>query len=405
MTNSPKNRNGAGAHLKAAAIGEPLQSLQADAERLRADLCEERAASIKMAADIEALQHELERARHALEPRLMSILSLRPLRYVLSERNRIKRSMKGRSAIGDALAFPEGAGKREGPRLAATEIVEQVRAAAASRKAFSPSVKVQDIGIAVFAHNRAHHITHVLHALDLQGASGLVHVFIDGDHGKPEKRAQVDLVQDCVYHFPVKGVHRNRGNFGFRKMMLLTMRFMMERYDRIIFLEDDCFPVGGAIDGFDKALSSAAEDDRVFSVYGNPFGMPNEERGSTRFQSWGWATTTARLEPIWRALMECYLQTEDEYLSFVSDSLTPEIEAMIDITPGRQPSETLKKFFAWDETLCLLAAMHGMRHQMAEKRLIYNFGAGQGASHFHHVDYFRQPPFNMVSEDEIWDHF
>lgn len=103
--------------------------------------------------------------------------------------------------------------------------------------------------------------------------------------------------------------------------------------------------------------------------------------------------------------MACYLQTEEEYLDFMRRRLTPDIEQAIDITPGRQPSETLRKFFAWDETLCLLAALRGLKHQKTSERLIYNFGAGVGAAHFHHVDYFRKPPFNMISVDEIWDRF
>ena len=401
MTNNQKNGNDRALVSENGATDAP----QGEAERLRAELHDARTASVKMAAEIEALQHKLERAHHALEPRLLSILALRPLRYALAARNRIKREAKSGLAAGEAAPFSALDKKRAVIRVTAAELVDQIRATAATHEASAAATKAKDIGIAVFAHNRASHVTHVLHALDLQGASGFTHVFIDGDHGNSNERAQVDLVHDCVAHFPVKGIHRNRGNFGFRKMMLLSMRFMMERYEKIIFLEDDCFPTSAAVDGFDQALSRAADDDRLFSVYGHPFGGPDEARGSTRFQSWGWATTAAKLRPVWDALMECYLQTEEEYLDFVEQHLTPEIEAMIDVTPGRQPSETLRKFFAWDETLCLLTAMRGMRHQMTEERLIYNFGAGESASHFEHVEYFRQPPFNMVSADEVWSHF
>lgn len=395
MKNSPESRND----------GPSAEALRADVEKLRARLNDEQAAAIKMAAEIESLQERLGKAHHALEPRLLSILTLRPLRYALAERNRIKRELNNAAAGASALSFSEADRKRAVTRVAAAEIVEEVRAQAAERHASAAPTKATDIGIAVFAHNRAHHVTNVMHALDLQGACGLVHAFIDGDHGNPARRAQVDLVDDCISHYPVKQVHRNRGNFGFRKMMLLSMRVMMERYEKILFLEDDCFPTGGAIDGFAEALSSCARDDRIFSVYGHPFGIPHEGQGSARFQSWGWATTSEKLRPVWQALMDCYLQTEEEYLDFIAHNLTPEIEESIDVTPGRQPSETLKKFFAWDETLGLLVAMRGMRHQMTEKRLIYNFGAGDSAAHFEHVEYFRQPPFNMISADEVWSHF
>ena len=127
--------------------------------------------------------------------------------------------------------------------------------------------------------------------------------------------------------------------------------------------------------------------------------------GRSSHRGWGWATTSEKLRPVWDRLMDCYLKTEEEYLDFVRSVLTPEIQAQIDITPGRLPSDTLTKFFAWDETLCLLTALQGMRHQRTDKRLIYNFGAGADAAHFHDIDYFREPPFNMVSMDEIWAHY
>lgn len=340
-----------------------------------------------------------------MEPRLSSILTLRPLRFALAERNRIKSETKRLGPASGEKSVAELIEARKHDFETADEIVGRVRERARGAGARPSGVSATDIGIAVFAHDRANFVSNVLHALELQGASGLVHVWIDGDHGNAGKRVRVDLVHDCVQKFPVKAIHRNRGNFGFRKMMLLSMRYMMERYDKILFLEDDCFPVSGAVDGFSGALSAMKTEPDVFSVYGHPFGVRDEDRGVARFQGWGWATTSEKLRPVWDRLMDCYLKTEEEYLDFVRANLTPEIQEQIDITPGRLPSETLTKFFAWDETLCLLTAMEGMRHQLTQSRLIYNFGAGADAAHFHDIDYFREPPFNMVSMDEIWAHY
>ncbi|WP_375208042.1 hypothetical protein [Hyphococcus sp.] len=380
------------------------RKLQRVTDELRSELSAEKLFVQQVMAENDRLKELIAKLHHALEPRISSILTLRPLRFALAERNRIKAEVrrKGRGSEDTVGQLIEA---RKHEYSTAADIVERVRETARSHDAQPGRTAAGDVGIAVYAHDRAHFVSNVLHALDLQGASGLVHVWIDGDHGNAGKRVRVDLVHDCVQMFPVKAVHRNRGNFGFRKMMLLSMRYMMERYDKIVFLEDDCFPVGGAVDGFSRALDAIVDKPDVFSVYGHPFGLANEEKGVARFQGWGWATTSEKLRPVWDRLMDCYLKTEEEYLDFVRSVLTPDIQAQIDITPGRLPSDTLTKFFAWDETLCLLTALRGMRHQRTDKRLIYNFGAGADAAHFHDIDYFREPPFNMVSMDEIWAHY
>jgi hypothetical protein len=352
-----------------------------------------------------ALLDKLARLENALEPRLKSILKLRPLRYALAQRNRLKRDNAGSAS---PLAPAPGARQAHihaGQFTSAETIVSEVRDQAKFYSAESTQYIAENFGVAVFAHDRARNVSNVLRALELQGAASYSHVWIDGDHGNPEKRARVDLVEDCVKQFDVKRIHRNRGNFGFRKMMLLAMRYMMERYEKILFLEDDCFPTRRAIEVFCENLTQIADDKNVFSVYGHYFGFPEEENGSARFQGWGWATTAEKLRPVWAQLMDCYLKTEEEYLEFVDEQLTPEVEKLIDITPGRQPSETIRKFFAWDETLCLITAIHGMKHQQTSERVIYNFGACSASAHFHQVEHFRQPPFNMISIDEVWDKF
>jgi hypothetical protein len=133
--------------------------------------------------------------------------------------------------------------------------------------------------------------------------------------------------------------------------------------------------------------------------------VPGEDKPFGRFQGWGWATTSEKLEPFWRRLMDLYLLTETEYLSFIEENLTKDLLKKIDITPGRQPSATLTKFFAWDETLCMLTAMHGAKHKRSDHRIIYNCGVGDSSAHFTKIDYYRKPPFNMVSPNHVWDYF
>lgn len=341
---------------------------------------------------LEAFQKRNDELEFALAPRLKSILALRPLRYALSERNRIKAGGAPKNAVSHA-------------ETDSNALIASVRRRISQRSITETNGCVEQLGIAVFAYDRPECVVNVLEALRLQNALEQTHVWIDGDHNNITKQAEVDFVHDCVRHYPVKAVHRNRGNFGFRKMMLLAGREMMRQYDRVLFLEDDCFPTQNAVRSFNHALSATADDLSILSVYGHPFGIPQEEKGSARFQGWGWAAISEKLQPVWEDLMECYLMTEAQYLDFVEEHFTAELERAIDITPGRQPSDTLKKFFAWDETLGLLAAMRGMRHQLTPTRTIYNFGAGLQAAHFSNLNHYRDPPFNMIDIDELWDRY
>jgi hypothetical protein len=138
-------------------------------------------------------------------------------------------------------------------------------------------------------------------------------------------------------------------------------------------------------------------------VYGHPFLTPSETETCARFQGWGWGTTSQKMLPILNELTQCFSMTESQYLEFVARTLTPEVEQAINVTPGRQPTDTLRRFFAWDETVCLLAARRGLAHKPTNPRVIYNFGLGTDGTHFDDVDVHRNPPFNMISLEEVWD--
>ena len=345
------------------------------------------------------LREEIETLRAVLVPRLLTILTLRPIRYVLRLRQQMKANPPpANDDSGDPSQF-DAIGPA--PDQSAPPSPATICARPSVYDDYAPS---EPLGIAVFAHDRRDHVELVLQSLALQGALNDTHVWIDGDQGNYGKRKIVDAVEQTARQFEVN-VHRNRSNFGFRKMMIVAMHEMMQRYDRILFLEDDCFPTRNAIKGFSFELDRIVDRDDVFSIYGHPFLIPDETKPIGRFQGWGWATTAAKLAPIWSDLRTFFLMSEEEYRAYVDSKLTPEILEEIDVTPGRQPSSTLPYFFAWDETVCLLTALAGQRHQMARERLVYNFGAGDDSTHFTNLEHFRKPPFNMIGQNEVWAHY
>jgi hypothetical protein len=263
----------------------------------------------------------------------------------------------------------------------------------------------KDFGILVFGFSRPLYIADVLTSLEKQGALEYVDVWIDGHQGNPDVKLKVDLVKEVVSKFAVNKIYNHNGNLGFRKLLLQALSEATAKYKHIMILEDDCFPTRHAVEVFKLELKIIENEPDVFSIYGHPFLVEAEGETCPRFQGWGWGTTSEKLKPFLKQLIDCYSLTEERYLSFVEEVLTDEVKSRIDVTPLRQPSETLTKFFAWDETLGLLTALAGKVHKKTSVRTIYNCGACQDSSRFKYVEWYLKPPFNMVHHNKIWDYF
>jgi len=263
----------------------------------------------------------------------------------------------------------------------------------------------KEFGILLFGFSRPLYIADVLQSLEKQGALQYVDVWLDGHQGSPDLKAKVELVHEVVSKFPVNKIYKHNGNLGFRKLVLQALSEASAKYDHIMILEDDCFPTHDAVEVFKRELKKIEYEPDTFSIYGHPFLVDAESETCARFQGWGWGTTSAKLEPFLKQLVDCYSLTEERYLSFVKEVFTEEVKSKIDITPPRLPSHTLPRFFAWDETLGLLTALAGKTHKKTPSRTIYNFGACQDSSRFKNVEWYVKPPFNMVSHENIWDYY
>ncbi len=366
-------------------------------QKMQTELATLKSARTDLTRKIETAVDRLELLERAVEPRLKAIFTLRPLRFALRQRNQIKRN---ELATRDQLLTNLSPYTDDAPQSLDTEEKTNFMTTIPSGK-----TEWGNLGIAVFGHTRVECIRNTLESLARQDALHITHVFLDGDQGKPSLRDKIDEVYDIARAYPVAHIHNQRSGFGFRKMMLIAGRFMLENYERMLFLEDDCFPVNNAIAEFNRELDIISDDPNIFSVYGHHFLVPEEDHLFPRFQGWGWASTREKMKPVWRELQDCYLMSEEDYLQFVESKLTREISDKIDATPGRQPTTTLTKFFAWDETVCLLTALRNQMHKKSDRRLIYNCGAGLDSSHFRELAFFRKPPFNMIGVNEVWEHF
>jgi hypothetical protein len=268
-----------------------------------------------------------------------------------------------------------------------------------------PDGKLEDFGIIVFGHTRLDALGAVLESLKRQNALKYTEVWLDGYQGNNQLKLKIQKTIDLVKTYPVKHLQTQAGNYGFRKMLILGLAEMCRKYRDILILEDDCFPTHDAVAEFRKEIDLIRKNKNIFSVYGHHFKVDAEKETCARFQGWGWATTSEKLMPMLRQLIDCYSMPEENYLKFIRRTFTSKIKERIDITPPRQPSYTLEKFFAWDETLCLLAALNHQVHKPTKTQTIYNCGMGKGSTHFDDVEQFRKPPFNLITPEEVWQYF
>ena len=261
-------------------------------------------------------------------------------------------------------------------------------------------------GIIVFGHSRPMQLQNLLESLRRQGTKNDIHVWLDGHHGRPPL---VGPVQQCLHlvreRFPQVHLTAMTGNLGIEKLMIDGLSFMALRYDRIIVLEDDCFPTANAIAEFEHALDEISMRPEVYSVYGHHFLTESEGDTITRFQGWGWATTRQKLLPVLAEIKRCFAMSEPEYLQWVRANMTPDVIKRLDVTPGRNCVQVASSFFCWDACTCVVTAARRLVHKKTAKRVIYNCGMGNGSTHFPENDKFRHPPFNMITPQEVWNYY
>ena len=264
-----------------------------------------------------------------------------------------------------------------------------------------------DFGILVLGHKRPNALRNVLESLKRQGALGLTQVWLDGPaFSPPEVIEQVLACRDLALEYPETDWNMCNGRLGIDKLLFDGLAAMVRRYEKVLILEDDCFPTSSAVATFREELGKIDAVPDLFSVYGHHFGVSAEGESISRFQGWGWGTTREKLAPIFAQLKELFLLPESEFLAWVARQLTPEVRARIDVTPGRDALNVMQRFFVWDACTTLLTATAGLRHKRTPVRTIYNCGIGPFGGHFFQdQEHLRLPPWNMIAEDEVWKYF
>lgn len=263
------------------------------------------------------------------------------------------------------------------------------------------------LGILVTGFNRPKHIDAVLKSLQLQNRLRDVHVWIDGSQGRGEYLNLNKNTVSTVRRYQVKEIREYRSHIGIEKLMLDALEYLTSIYPSVLVLEDDCFPINGAVDTFEKELAQISGNDRIYSVYGHLFGVePKMSFDFSRFQGWGWAAHSYQIRRLLPHLRDLFLMDEDAYVRHVSSLMKPEIRMRLDCTPGRDVLSVLKSYFSWDSATAFLTAEAGLDHRRTNRPVVKNMGITPGIGHFLRDEQrLRKPPFNMITLKEAWTFF
>ena len=157
-------------------------------------------------------------------------------------------------------------------------------------------MKKQLAPIVIFAFNRPMALTRMIESLkknDLFNDSDIF-VYVDGARN-PQEQKKVNQVIDIAKSLTTN-VFASNENKGLGPSVIHGISEIINRYGKIIVLEDDLILMPGFLTYMNQALNRYESDERIFSVcgYGLRINRPKEYKGdvylNNRSSSWGWGT-------------------------------------------------------------------------------------------------------------------
>lgn len=164
--------------------------------------------------------------------------------------------------------------------------------------------------IVLFVYNRPEHTKHILKSLNRLEEAKQSEFFIYSDGGNEKTEVEVSQVRDVLKSF------QNASNFakltivesdtnqGLAKSIISGVTDVINKYDKIIVLEDDLIVSGDFLTYMNNALKYYKNEGSVWAISAYTFPMKSLENYkhdiyfSGRGCSWGWATWKDRWETV-----------------------------------------------------------------------------------------------------------
>jgi hypothetical protein len=241
--------------------------------------------------------------------------------------------------------------------------------------------------VVLFVYNRPDHTLKTLAALTKNILALQTDIIIYADGPKHDKDIQnvskVYEIIDNVRGFASIKIIKRDQNYGLAKSIILGVSEVIERYGKVIVLEDDLVTTPRFLEYMNAALEFYKEDPKAFSIgayqfpsktMSIPFGYPFDTYSSYRCCSWGWATWKDRWQGInWEM---------DYFEEFIN---SPEKKALFDRS-GPDMTQMLKQQFegkidSWAIRFCYAHFIKDARCIYPVKSLVQNIGLDNTGVH------------------------
>lgn len=183
----------------------------------------------------------------------------------------------------------------------------------------NPQMNISDVGIGLTAYNRPHHLSKTLEGLKLNKVKK-VYIFCDGpksnlDESNNKKISEARDIAEQIDWCEKKIIYREK-NLGLKQNTFLSMDYMFNNYEKVIFLDDDCYSNKNFINFLSFCLEKYKNFDQIKSVTGYcpDIEIPKEYNYdiffSYRHCPWGFAS--------WRRCWVEYKNTKFDHLEIIN---------------------------------------------------------------------------------------
>lgn len=188
--------------------------------------------------------------------------------------------------------------------------------------------------LALIVYNRSKHTKQVLDALRSQ-APDPMYVFSDG------AKDQVDAVNVTGARVVLSAINWTTPletwqptNIGLADSIIGAVDTVLERYETVIVLEDDCLPGPHFMAWMNKCLDSYKDDPGILAISGYTVNIPEHLRGGwdcyimPRIETWGWATWREKWKLYERDVETALQRAKDKGVDLAQGG--PDVPAMLE---------------------------------------------------------------------------
>jgi len=197
--------------------------------------------------------------------------------------------------------------------------------------------------VVIFVYNRPLHTKEMLKSLNQCRGCGQTELFIYADGPKTSNDTKVNEVRAIIHNFEknnqfasVNIIESDR-NRGLAASVISGVTSIIERYGRVIVLEDDLVVSDDFLEYMNEALAYYEDYPKVWSIAGYSPKMPAAEKSGAdvyvclRAGSWGWATWKDRWDMVDWDVSDYDIFRQDRKKRKAFDRRSPGMTKMLDM--------------------------------------------------------------------------